>query len=230
MKKTQEKIKIGILEDHIATAMGLKAQLDLNPRISVVWMAQYYQQVEEFLQDQPTNVLILDIGLPYSPNDPEPYPIFHAIPELLRAYPEIKVLVVSMHSRPALFKAVKDTGANGYILKHDGESFNRLDEILLDIYENDSIYYSPEVLKVLTTPNQLPSLTNRQAQILSLVRSQPGISNVELANILVVAPSTIRNHLSDIYIKLGVNNRASAIIKAQQLGLLPGDVENLQLD
>jgi DNA-binding NarL/FixJ family response regulator len=152
------------------------------------------------------------------------------IPELLRTYPEIKILVVSMHSRPALFKAIKDTGASGYILKDDGESFNRLDEILLDIYEHDSIHYSPEVLKVLTTPDQLPNLTSRQAQILSLVRSQPGISNVELANVLVVAPSTIRNHLSDIYIKLGVNNRASAIIRAQQLGLLPGEVENLPLD
>jgi ATP/maltotriose-dependent transcriptional regulator MalT len=101
---------------------------------------------------------------------------------------------------------------------------------LLDIYEKDSIYYSPEVLKVLTSPDQLPSLTNRQAQILSLIRSKPGISNVDLAKFLVVAPSTIRNHLSDIYIKLGVNNRASAIIKAQQYGLLPGDVEDLTLD
>ena len=230
MKKTQEQIKIGILEDHIATAMGLKAQLDLNPRISVVWMAQYFQEVEEFLHKRPANLLILDIGIPNSQEDPEPYPIFHAIPELLRTYPEIKILVVSMHSRPALFKAIKDAGASGYILKHDGESFNRLDEILLDIYENDSIYYSPEVLKELTTPNQLPSLTGRQAQILSLVSSQPGISNVDLANVLVVAPSTIRNHLSDIYIKLGVNNRAAAIIKAQQLGLLPRDVQDLPLD
>jgi ATP/maltotriose-dependent transcriptional regulator MalT len=49
---------------------------------------------------------------------------------------------------------------------------------------------------------------------------------VELADILVVAPSTIRNHLSDIYLKLGVNNRASAVIKSQQLGMLPGDVED----
>lgn len=222
-------ITIGILEDHIATAMGLKAQLDLNPRLSVTWMAQYYQDVEANLIKYPTNLLILDIGLPNSPEETEPYPIFHVIPELLHTYPEIKILVVSMHSRPALFKAIKDTGASGYILKHDGESFNRLDEILLDIYENDSIHYSPEVLRVLTETNQLPHLTNRQTQILSLIRSKPGISNVELANLLVVAPSTIRNHLSDIYLKLGVSNRTSAIIKAQNLGLLPGDVEDLLL-
>ncbi len=225
----RQTITIGILEDHIATAMGLKAQLDLNPRLSVVWMAQYYQAVAENLRKHPTNLLILDIGLPNSPEETEPYPIFHVIPELLRTYPEIKILVVSMHSRPALFKAIKDTGASGYILKHDGESFNRLDEILLDIYENDSIHYSPEVLKVLTESEELPRLTNRQTQILSLIRSKPGISNVQLAEVLVVAPSTVRNHLSDIYLKLGVSNRTSAIIKAQKLGLLPGEAEDLPL-
>lgn len=225
-----EIIKVGILEDHIATAMGLKAQLDLNPQISVVWIAQYYQQVEEQQKTSPANLLILDIGLPTSADDPEPYPIFHAIPEWLSLYPNIKILVVSMHSRPALFKAIKDTGASGYILKDDGESFNRLDEILLDIYKNDSIYYSPEVLRVLSNSDQIPCLSKRQSQILSLIRSKPGISNVELANYLVVAPSTIRNHLSDIYIKLGVNNRTSAILKAQQLGLLADDVENLQIN
>lgn len=225
----RQTITIGILEDHIATAMGLKAQLDLNPRLSVVWMAQYYQAVAENLRKHPTNLLILDIGLPNSPEETEPYPIFHVIPELLRTYPEIKILVVSMHSRPALFKAIRDTGASGYILKHDGESFNRLDEILLDIYENDSIHYSPEVLRVLTESEELPRLTNRQTQILSLIHSKPGISNVQLAGVLVVAPSTVRNHLSDIYLKLGVSNRTSAIIKAQKLGLLPGKAEDLPL-
>ena len=53
---------------------------------------------------------------------------------------------------------------------------------------------------------------------------------MELAEVLFVAPSTIRNHLSDIYLKLGVNSRTSAILKAQQLGLLAGGVEDLPLD
>ena len=152
------------------------------------------------------------------------------IPSLLEKYPEIKILVISMHSRPALFKAIKNAGASGYILKHDVDSFNRLDEILLDVYENDSIYYSPEVMAVLSNQNEIPSLTKRQTEILSLIASQPGISNVELAEMLFVAPSTVRNHLSDIYLKLGVNSRTSAIFKAQQLGLITGGVENLPLD
>jgi len=224
------KIQIGILEDHVATAMGLKAHLNANPKLNVAWMAQYFEDLEGRLETYHTDILLLDVGLPKNPEENDPYPIFHVIPRLLEIYPEIKIMVISMHNRPALFKAIKSAGASGYILKHDVDSFNRLDEILLDVYEHDSIYYSLEILEVLSNPDEKPALTRRQNEILSLISSQPGISNVELADMLYVAPSTVRNHLSDIYLKLGVNNRAAAIIKAQQLGLLTGGVEDLSID
>ena len=161
-----EEIVIGILEDHVATAMGLKTTLNANPRLSVAWTAQYFQDLEPNLKSSNTNLLILDVGLPKSREETDTYPIFHVIPNLLEKYPEIKILVISMHSRPALFKAIKNAGASGYILKHDVESFNRLDEILIDIYDNDSIFFSPEVMKVLSNPKEIPSLTKRQNEIL----------------------------------------------------------------
>jgi two-component system NarL family response regulator len=222
-------IQIGILEDHVATARGIKAQLENNPRLAVTWMAHYYQDLEENLAGNPTNLLILDVGLPKSPEEPDPYPIFNEIPRLLENHPEIKIMVISMHNRPALFKQVKNAGASGYILKTDADSFNRLDEILLDVVENESIYFSPEVMEVLARPEEIPELTKRQHEVLLLIANQPGISNAKLADKLVVASSTIRNHLSDIYIKLGVSSRASAILKAQELGLLTSGAENLSL-
>lgn len=225
-----KKIQVGILEDHVATAMGLKAHLNANPKFEVGWTAQYFEDLDPNLETHHTDILILDVGLPKNREETDPYPIFYAIPHLLEVYPEIKIMVVSMHNRPALFKAIKSAGASGYILKHDVSSFNRLDEILLDVYENDSIYYSQEVLDVLSSKDEQPALTRRQNEILSLISSQPGISNVALAKMLYVAPSTVRNHLSDIYLKLGVNNRAAAILKAQQLGLLTGGVEDLPMD
>ena len=223
-------IQIGILEDHIATSVGLRAHLNANPRLNVAWTAQFFQDLIPNLESHQIDILLLDVGLPNSPEETDPYPIFHVIPNLLERYPSISILVISMHNRPALFKAIKSAGASGYILKHDVESFNRLDEILLDVYENDGIYYSPEVWEVLTKPEEKPALTRRQNEILSLIANQPGLSNVDLAEMLFVAPSTVRNHLSDIYLKLGVNNRAAAILKAQQLGLLTGGVEDLPMD
>jgi DNA-binding NarL/FixJ family response regulator len=220
-------IRIGILEDHAVTAAGLQSQLDQNSRLDVSWMAHYFQDMESKLTENPTDILILDIGLPNSPEDPEPYPIFHVIPQVLAEYPEIKILVISMHSRPVLFKMIKDAGASGYILKHDVESFQKLDQILIDLHDLDSIYYSPEVIETLANQQGPPVLSPRQAEILSLIASHPGMSTTLLAEKLSLAHSTIRNHLSDIYLKLGVSNRAAAIMKARQIGLIADDAEYL---
>ncbi|NIW45353.1 MAG: HTH domain-containing protein [Gammaproteobacteria bacterium] len=214
------KIQIGVLEDHIATATGYKSKLEKNPALSVAWIANYFQGVESHLQNYPTHLLILDIEVSSSPDVIEPYPVLHAIPKLLETFPELKIVVISMHNRPVLIKAVKTAGASGYILKDDVQSYEKLDRILIEIYRNDSIYFSPEALKVLKNPDDIPSLTPRQNEILSLIASNPTVKTKELAEELFVSPSTIRNHLSDIYLELGVNSRSSAVLKAHQLGLI----------
>lgn len=213
-------IRIGVLDDHIATARGYKSKLEKNPNLSVPWIANYYQEVEPYLKRHDTDLLILDIEVRSTPGAAEPYPILHAIPMLLEKFPEIKIVVISMHNRPVLIRAVKKAGAVGYILKDDVQSYERLDEILININNYDSIYFSPEALQVLTNPDEIPSLTPRQNEILSLIASNPTMKTKDLAEQLFVSPSTIRNHLSDIYLVLEVNSRSSAILKAQQLGLI----------
>jgi len=215
-----KQIRIGVLDDHIATARGYKSELEKNPGVSVVWIANYYQEVESYLETHETDLLILDIEVRIAPDVTEPYPILHAIPLLLENFPEIKIVVISMHNRPVLIKALNKAGISGYILKDDVQSYETLDEILIEITHSDSIYFSPEALKVLTNPNELPSLTPRQNEILSLIASNPSMKTKDLAEKLFVSPSTIRNHLSEIYLTLEVNSRASAILRAQQLGLI----------
>lgn len=223
-------IQIGILEDHIATADGYKAKLEKNSRLSVSWVANYYQEVETALKNQPTDLLILDIEVRNNPETSEPFPILHAIPQLLEIYPEIKIVVISMYNRPVLIKAVKSAGASGYILKDDVKSYEKLDEILTAIFDHDSIYFSHEAARVLKNTIEWPSLTPRQNEILSLIASNPTMKTKELAEKLFVSPSTIRNHLADIYIKLGVNSRSSSILRAQQLGLIAVNTDKLPLN
>ena len=222
-------IRIGILDDHIATARGYKSKLEKNPSLSVVWIAGYYQEVEAYLKNYDTDLLILDIEVSNAPDATEPYPILHAIPSLLENYPEIKIVVISMHNRPVLIKAIKKAGASGYILKDDVQSYEKLDEILINITNYESIYFSPEARRMLTNPEEIPSLTPRQNEILSLIASNPTMKTKDLAEQLFVSPSTIRNHLSDIYLVLEVNSRTSAILKAQQLGLIAVKRDDISL-
>ena len=219
--------QIGILEDHIATIMGYQAQLEANSDLNVVWTARFYNEVEDNISQHPTDLLILDVGVPNTPQNNEPFPILHAIPMLLETHPDMQIVVISMHNRPALIKAIKKAGASGYILKDDVISFKKLDSILIEIL-NQGIYFSPEAEKLISNPNDIPSLTKRQSEILSLLASNPELKTKGLAEKLHISASTIRNHLSDIYLKLGVNRLSSAIVKAQNLGLILGsDKEDL---
>jgi DNA-binding NarL/FixJ family response regulator len=214
------KVQVGILEDHIATATGYKALLEANDKLEISWSARYYNEVESSLESYQTDVLILDVGVDNSPSDSNPFPILHIIPKLLEKYPEMAILVISMYNRRALIKATQHAGAIGYILKDDFFSFDKLDQIILDVADG-GIYYSPEVEQLLShTGINTPTLTRRQSEILSYIASSPNLTTGQLAERLNLAPSTIRNHLSDAYIRLGVSRLTSAISTARQLGLI----------
>jgi len=226
----KEKYSIGILEDHIATMMGYQGQLMGNDKLSIVWTANYYDKLDHMIKESVPDLLILDVGVKQSKDTKENFPILHAIPYLLEKYPEMVIIVISMHNRPALIRAIKKAGASGYILKDDVESFRKLDQILIDILNDGGIYYSPNAEILISQPDAVPSLTRRQNEILSFLASNPAMEYKILAEKLHVSTSTIRNHLSDIYLKLGVNRLSSAIVQARKLGLIAdSDVEELDL-
>jgi DNA-binding NarL/FixJ family response regulator len=221
------KIHIGILDDHPAVIAGYQALVKKSKRLIVKWTARFYDQVQPYLSKHPTDVLILDASVDISPDNPNTFPILHEIPTLLEAYPDMAILVISMHARPAFIKAIRRTGASGYILKDDVESNERLADILLAIAGGE-IYYSPEAERLILEPTERKSkLTKRQVEILSICASSPNMTTSELAKKLNLAPSTMRNHLSEIYFRLGVRKMASAIVEARKLGLITPDIEKI---
>ena len=132
-----------------------------------------------------------------------------------------------MYNRRALIKATQHAGAVGYILKDDFYSFDKLDQIILDIHQGD-IYYSPEVERLLSRDTEsAPTLTRRQSEILSYIASSPNLTTGQLAEQLNLAPSTIRNHLSDAYIRLGVSRFNLSDFKGTPIGFnYPGKITN----
>jgi DNA-binding CsgD family transcriptional regulator len=83
------------------------------------------------------------------------------------------------------------------------------------------IYFSPSLLPVVKTVNyEEPLLTPRQAEVLALCAAHPNETTAQLAERMHVAHSTVRNLLSGVYTKLGINNRTAAVARAQELGLI----------
>lgn len=217
----QKIINIGILDDHIAVISGYKYQLQDQVDIKVVWEAEFANKLEESLLNHPTDLLILDASVPISPENPTVYSIQHAMTSLLESYPELIILVISMHDRRAFIDHVMKAGASGYILKDDKDSYQNLPEIIRSLSAGD-IFFSPSIADLVTEKNvRVPHLSKRMTEAILLKSANPNSNTRELAMKMKIAPSTVRNLLSSSYRRLGVNNIIAAITKARSLGLIP---------
>ena len=219
-----KKIRVGILDDHQAIIDGYMFRLRDHPEIEVATTAHFGDELEEMVQEHDLDILLLDITLPTAPDNSNPYPLLHLIPKILREKQGIAILVVSMHNQDSLIRAVMEAGASGYIVKDDHDSIQNLGDIITSVVRG-GVYFSQNAYKLITQQGskEVERLTPRQREVLSLLASRPHLTTVGMAEVLEVAPSTIRNLLSDAYARLEVPNRAAAIVKARQLGLITPD-------
>lgn len=221
-----QKIRVSILDDHQSIIDGYSFRLSTYPEIQVVATANYGDELEPMLARNPTEVLLLDVTVPTSPHRLDPYPILHVIPRLLQIYDDLSILVISMHAQRALISAVMEAGASGYIFKDDQPSIRQLGAIVLSVTKG-GIYLSHKahMLMMKRQSDGLgPLLTTRQTEALSVCAAYPEDTSANLAKRMGIANSTMRNLLSGSYIRLNVRNRATAINKARQLGLITPEV------
>jgi len=217
----KEKTRVTILDDHQSIIDGYVFRLRANPQIEIAATITYGEELEPALAEHPTDVLLLDVNVPTSADNPNQYPILHLIPKLLEMYDGLSILVISMYDERGLIRAVMESGASGYILKDDQSTARDLASVVLSV-AGGGIYFSQKAHQIyhahLTKENIL--LSGRQLEVLSLCAAYPNCTTAELAKRMSVSNSTARNLLSAAYTKLSVNNRAAAIVKAQQLGLI----------
>ena len=215
-------IRVTILDDHQSIIDGYVYRLSNVPGFEVVATIYYGEELGPTLATHPTDVLLLDINVPTSAENPNPYPILHDIPSLLQKYPGLNILVISMHAERSLVRAVMEAGASGYVLKDDRTVLQNLGNVVQSI-ANEGIYFSQKANQLMLTQKTTPTserLSPRQLEALSLCAAYPDWTSVELAEKMAASQSTVRNLLSGAYIRLGVHNRTAAIARARQLGLI----------
>jgi DNA-binding NarL/FixJ family response regulator len=213
-------IHVAILDDHQSIIDGFRYRLSMNPRIEIVGTALFGEELEPMLAANAVDVLLLDISVPNSPLDQNPYPVMHIIPRLLKEYPGLNILVISMFTQHSLIDALVNTGISGYIFKDDQASIQQLDKIVAKV-ANGGIHYSQGAVRDAFEEPAESLLTVRQLEALSLCASRPDGDTLVLAGKLGITGSTMRNLLSGAYLRLGVRTRAAAIARAAQLGILP---------
>lgn len=225
--RDEAKIRVAILEDHQSIIDGYRYRLGLDPEIEIVGVAQFGSELEALLKTLEVDVLFLDVNVKTAPDNATLFPIYHFLPKFAQLYPEMAILIISMIDNRTMIEAFMKMGVKGYIIKDETSVIEHLAEIVVSVSKGSN-YVSQRVYDLLNDdPNRAkPVLTPRQLEALSLSAAHPNWSRADVAGVMVVEPATVRNLLSEVYYRLGVNNLASAVQKANELGLI-GNKEHL---
>jgi DNA-binding NarL/FixJ family response regulator len=217
-----EKVRVAILDDHQSIIDGYIYRLSSTREIEVVATANYGEELEPLLAKHPVEVLLLDLSVRTSAENANPFPILHIIPKLLQKHAHLSILVISMFAEPGLMRSLIEAGASGYILKDDQAAFRELGNVVRSI-SHGGIYFSKKAHSLYMQSeavNGSETLTPRQMEVLSLCAAYPDATTSDLAEMMTISNSTVRNLLSSVYLRLGVHSRTAAVEKAREMGLV----------
>ena len=212
-----ESIHIFIVDDHVLYREGVRKMLSVAPDIEIVGEAASGDEaIAQILTLQP-DVVLMDLKMP-GVNGIE------ATRRILYASPRIGVLVLTMFETDETVFAAMRAGARGYLLKDADQeevlravkAVSRGEAIFSPAIAERLIHYFA-ALRPNTADLAFPQLTDREREILHLIAQ--GHSNAEIAERLLLSIKTVQNHVSNIFSKLQVADRAQAIVRARDAGL-----------
>jgi DNA-binding NarL/FixJ family response regulator len=210
-------IRIVIADDHGVVREGLRAVLGSEHDMEVVGEAATGKEVLERATEARPDVILMDIQMPDLNG-------IEATRRILEVNPEVGVVVLTMfEDDDSVFSAMR-AGARGYVLK--GAPPSEILKVLRAVAGGEA-HFGPEIARRLmsffsvpeaASPEEsFPELTSREREILDLIAR--GHTNTKIAARLFVSPKTVGNHISHIFTKMQVADRAHAIIRAREAGL-----------
>lgn len=211
-----EPIRALLCDDHGPFREGMRALLQQAPDIEVVAEAADGSAAVTLADRHQPDVILMDLQMP-GVNGIE------ATRRIVHASPHIGVLVVSMFEDDQSVFAAVQAGARGYLLK--GARKAEVLRAIRAVASGEAIFGPAIARRILayfaspaaTRSPGLPELTEREHEVLVLVEQH--LANPEIAARLGLRPKTVRNHISNIFTKLQVNDRTQAILRAREAGI-----------
>jgi DNA-binding NarL/FixJ family response regulator len=211
-------VRVVVVDDHPVYRDGLEVLLGTVDGVDVVGSASSGAQAVAVCGELLPDVVVMDLHMPEMDG-------VQATRLIASAHPSAAVLMLTMHDDESVFAAVQ-AGARGYLLKGaDQEEIVRAIHTVADggvifgpaLAGRITSYFAALRASAPTPTAAFPELTPRELEVLRLVAL--GRSNHAIAAELVLSEKTIRNHVSNIFMKLQVADRAEAIARAHDAGL-----------
>lgn len=211
-------IRLLLVDDHQIVIDGLKALLSNEKNIKIISDANNGKEALDIIDKIPIDIVITDINMPVMSG-------VELTKKIKSDFPEIKVLVLSMHNDKALINEVISAEAEGYVLKNTNR--DELVGAINRIYDNGT-YYSNEIVKIMTenikpenNNEVLKSLSQREIEIIKLVCQE--CTSAEIADKLFLSPMTVDTHRKNILKKTHSKTAVSLVkfaIKNNIIGIL----------
>lgn len=209
-------VRVMIADDHSMIREGLKQLLELEGDFQVIEEACDGVECLEKLSKVTPDILLLDINMPNMNG-------LEVLQKMKDKRMKVKVLVLTVHNEVEYLLKAVDIGINGYLLK-DSESAE-LKKAILTVVNGDN-YIQPSLIPLLNAKMidrnkdnvKIESLTRREMDVLKLLAV--GMYNKEVAEKLSISERTVKNHVSNIFKKIGVTDRTQAAVFAIRNNLI----------
>jgi two-component system response regulator NreC len=216
----EQKIYVGLVEDHFLFRQGMKAILSVWPEMEIVFeSAEGYNVIDKLNASQLLpNVMLVDLSLP-SQGEKE-FSGKEVTDELRIFFPDIKIIILSGHEDENFIAQLIEHGAHGYLVKDSDPSEVR--EAITSVYRKGS-YINARTLKAIqnnigkkiksrSAASTIDQLTKREEEILDLICQQ--FTTDEIAERLFISPKTVTGHRNSLLEKTGSHNVAGLVIYA----------------
>lgn len=203
-------IKVMLADDHSLIREGIKQLLELDGSIEVIAQAADGNECLEILADVNPDILLLDINMPNMNG-------LDVLEEIKRKKSNVKVLILTVHKEVEYLLKAVESGVDGYVLKDS--SSKELKETIQKVYSGQQVI-QPNLIpamnsRLINKDNdkiKIESLTRREVEILKQIAG--GRFNKEIAESLDITERTVKNHISNLFKKINVNDRTQAAVFA----------------
>jgi len=216
MSTSNSTIRVLLADDHRIITDGLQGLLATVPDIECIGTAENGAEAIHAVEHLAVDVVLMDIDMPVLDG-------LAATERIKDKWPQVKVIILSMHDEAAMVQRMMELGADGYLVKNCGR-----DELLLAIRDVHAgrKHFGSALMESLLSKRQesaaqsglLKDLSERETEVLAALAE--GLTNKEIGERLFISPRTVDTHRTNLMKKLDTHNIAGLVRIAIKAGLV----------